>query len=370
MFASFWFSAALLLLLGQVARAEETCRPYPPPAEVRARFLAQLDRPRVPLDPQIRLVEPAEEGLVVERLSIASERKGNGQIERVPILIVRPKDVSQPRPLVIFLHGTGGNKEREHDWLVRVARQGMIGLAIDARYHGERAGGGEGSAAYVAAITAAWKAKPGEPQEHPFYFDTVWDLWRVLDYVGGRPDVDPRRVAMVGFSMGGIQTWLAAAVDDRVRVAVPAISVQSFCWSLEHERWQGRAGTIAGAHQQAALDLGEPEVNQRVCRVLWNKVIPGILDDFDCPSMLRLFAGRPLLIVSGELDPNCPLEGARIAFAAAEQAYKDAGASDLLQIDVATGVGHQVAPKQEKLILDWLERWLRTPEASPPKKTS
>jgi predicted esterase len=103
--------------------------------------------------------------------------------------------------------------------------------------------------------------------------------------------------------------------------------------------------------------------------VLWNKVIPGILDDFDCPSMLRLFAGRPLLIVSGELDPNCPLEGARIAFAAAEQAYKEAGASDLLQIDVATGVGHQVTPKQEKLILDWLERWLRTPEASPPKQT-
>ena len=92
----------------------------------------------------------------------------------------------------------------------------MIGLAIDARYHGERAGGAQGATAYVAAITAAWKTKPGEPQEHPFYFDTVWDLWRLLDYVGQRPDVDPQRVAMVGFSMGGIQTWLAAAVDQRV----------------------------------------------------------------------------------------------------------------------------------------------------------
>jgi pimeloyl-ACP methyl ester carboxylesterase len=361
------FAAALLLLLSQVVRAEEACEPYPPPAQVKARLLGQLDRPRVPLDPQVRLVEPAEKGLVVERLSIASERKANGEIERVPILIVRPEDGSQPRPLVIVLHGTGGNKEAQHGWLVRLARLGMIGLAIDARYHGERAGGAQGAAAYVAAITAAWQAKPGEPQEHPFYFDTVWDLWRLLDYVGQRPDVDAKRVAMVGFSMGGIQTWLAASVDERVAVAVPAISVQSFCWSLEHDRWQGRAGTILGAHTQAALDLGEPEVNQRVCRVLWNKVIPGVLDQFDCPSMLRLFAPRPLLIVSGELDPNCPIEGAKIAFASAEQAYKEAGASDRLQIDVAAGVGHQVTSQQEKLIVAWLERWLRAPDATPPK---
>jgi pimeloyl-ACP methyl ester carboxylesterase len=368
MFASRFLPTALLCVLSQVAIAEETSRPYPPPADVRAKLLGQLDRPRVPLDPQIRLVEPAAEpGLVVERLSIASERKPNGQLERVPILIVRPEDASQRRPLVIVLHGTGGNKERHRDWLVRVARLGMIGLAIDARYHGERSGGAQSAEAYVAAITAAWKTKPGETQEHPFFFDTVWDLWRLLDYVAQRSDVDPQRVAMVGFSMGGIQTWLAAAVDDRVRVAVPAISVQSFCWSLEHDRWQGRAGTIMGTHQEAAREMGEPEVNQRVCRVLWNKLIPGILDDFDCPSMIRLFAGRPLLIVSGELDPNCPLEGARIAFAAAERAYKEADASERLQIDVAHGVGHRVTPQQEKLILDWLERWLRTPEAGLPK---
>jgi predicted esterase len=83
--------------------------------------------------------------------------------------------------------------------------------------------------------------------------------------------------------------------------------------------------------------------------------------------MLRLFATRPLLIVGGETDPNCPLAGAQIAFAAAEQAYKEAGASDHLQIDIATGVGHQVTAKQEKLILGWLERWLAAPEAVAPK---
>ena len=80
--------------------------------------------------------------------------------------------------------------------------------------------------------------------------------------------------------------------------------------SLDNGAWQGRARTIQAAHQAAAADLGEPKVNARVCRELWNKVIPGMLDQFDCPSMLRLFAGRPLLILNGELDPNCPLGGA------------------------------------------------------------
>jgi len=352
-------ACAILLLLSQVAFADEAAKDYPPPAEVRAKFLGQLDRPRVPLDPQVSLVEGADAGLIVERLTIASELKPNGRLERVPILIVRPDDTATRRPLVIFLHGTGGNKESQRGWLVRAARLGMIGLAIDARYHGQRVPEAQGASAYVTAITAAWRTKPGEPQEHPFYFDTVWDLWRVLDYVQQRTDVDPNRVAMVGFSMGGIQTWLAAAVDERVSVAVPAISVQSFRWSLDNDRWQGRAATILGAHEAAAADLGEPEVNRRVCRELWTKLIPGILDQFDCPSLIRLFAGRPLLVVSGELDPNCPLPGAKIAFESAERAFKEAGASDRLKIDVASGVAHHVTPQQEQLILGWLERWLK-----------
>ena len=109
------------------------------------------------------------------------------------------------------------------------------------------------------------------------------------------------------FARGGIRT-----IPD---LKGKNIGVQSLGWALEHEVWQGRAGTIRGAHEAAAKDLGEPEVNSKVCRALWNKVVPGILDQFDCPSMIRLFAGRPMLITSGEKDPNNPLGGAKLAFA-------------------------------------------------------
>src|SRR5262249_50759887 len=127
----------------------------------------------------------------------------------------------------------------------------------------------------------------------------------------------------------------------------------------ENDKWQGRARTIRAAHDAAAKDLGEKEVNQKVCRELWGKVIPGMLDQFDCPSMVRLFAGRPLLILSGENDLNCPLEGAKLAFASAEKAYQDAGSGDKLRIMVAKGVGHTVTNEQRQAALEWFEKWLK-----------
>ena len=118
-------------------------------------------------------------------------------------------------------------------------------------------------------------------------------------------------------------------------MAVPAIAVQSFRWGLDNDAWHGRANTIKAAHEAAAKDLGHERVDAEVCRELWDKVIPGILGPYDGPSMIRLFAGRPLLILNGELDLNCPIGGARIAIASAEAAYKEAKASEKLKVMIA-----------------------------------
>ena len=351
-------SLLALLLIPAFLIAEEPKRSYPPPAEVKQAFLKLLDRPRVLFNVKNIESKRDDDGLVQEHLTFASEKKADGEMERVPVLIIRPEKITRKLPAVIVLHGTGGTKEGQRAWLVHLARRGIIGVAIDARYHGERAGG-EGRAAYTDAITRAWKAKPGEPQEHPFYYDTCWDLWRTVDYLETRDDIDPQRIGMIGISMGGIQTWLAASVDNRVKVVVPAIAVQSFRWSLDNDKWQGRANTIKKAHEAAAKDLGEEKVNAKVCKALWSKVIPGMLDQFDCPSMLRLFAGRPLLILNGENDPNCPIEGAKLAFASAQEAYKAKGAEDKLKIMVAKDTAHAVTAEQRTAALDWLEKWLK-----------
>jgi dienelactone hydrolase len=329
------------------------------PAEVRTAFLKLLDRPRVPLDPRTDRTDSPVRGLVAEHVRFASEKHPDGSLELVPTLVVRPEDATKKRPAVIVLHGTGGTKEGSRPWLDDLARRGFVAVAIDGRYHGERAGGAKGADAYNRAIIKAWRSKPGEPQEHPFYYDTCWDVWRTIDYLQTRPDVDPDRIGLIGFSKGGIETYLAGAVDERVKVAIPAIAVQGFAWGLEHDRWQGRAKTIGAAHDAVAKDLGEPKVNPKVCRALWAKIVPGITAEFDGPSMLRLFAGRPLLILNGSEDPNCPIEGARTAFASAESAYREAKAGDKLKVMVAEGVGHAVTDEQRAAALAWLVRWLK-----------
>ena len=344
----------LLLCIPTIIRAEDP--PRLSTTETRKAFLQLLDRPRV--DPDVKEGPGVASGAIsTHTFTFASEKKANGTVERVPVLIVRPARDGR-YPAMIVLHGTGGSKDGMKSWLTELASRGIMGVAIDARYHGDRSGGAKGSQAYVAAISAAWRS-PKDRMEHPFYYDTVWDLWRLIDVLEKRDGVDPKRIGMLGTSMGGIETWLAAAADERIAVAAPLIAVQSFRWSLENEQWQGRANTIKAAHEAAAKDLGETGVNSKVCRELWTKVIPGILDRFDCPNMLPLFAGRPLYIANGDKDANCPIGGARIAIHAAEEAYAKAGAKDRLKVSVAEGVGHKVTDEQRTEALDWCVRWLK-----------
>src|SRR6185437_13871657 len=124
-----------------------------------------------------------------------------------------------------------------------LADVGFIAVAIDGRYHGERTQAGKGSIEYADAIVHAWR----DGKEHPFYYDTVWDVMRLVDYLKTRKDVDAKRIGLIGISKGGIETYLAAAVDKRIAVAVPVIGVQSFRWALENDQWQGRVKTIQNA---------------------------------------------------------------------------------------------------------------------------
>lgn len=349
---SFFIIVVTLITGSTVTRADENAAALAP-KEIRARFHKLLDRPHVSLD--ARITEKTDGEFVVVAGTFQSDSK-----ERVPFLLYKKASLEGKLPAVIVLHGTGGNKEGERANLKELAQRGFVALAIDARYHGERVpGGAHGAQEYNQAIIRAWKETDDRKREHPFYFDTVYDLWRTVDYLHSRRDVDKKRIGMVGFSMGGIETWLAAATDERIAVVVPAIGVQSFRWSLENEKWQGRANTILTAHEAAAKDLGEPEVNAKVCRALWNRVIPGILDEFDCPNMLRCIAPQPLLILNGEKDPNNPLPGAKIAFAAARTAYRDKHAEKNLKIEVAAGVGHAVTASQHQMWLDWLTEKLK-----------
>jgi len=341
--------AALILLLAPGLAAQPL-----PVDKVRADFAASLQRPAV--DPKASFSLVPSDSAIIEKGFFFSEAT-----EKVPVLIYKPLNSGARKlPVVICLHGTGGSKDDAgmKDLLYLFSQAGFMAVGIDGRYHGERSNAAAGHNGYVEAIIRAWQNKDSSQQAHPFFFDTVYDLWRLVDYLVTRPDVEPARIGMMGISKGGIETWMAASVDTRIKVAVPVIAVQSFKWSLENNRWQGRAKTIWGAHVQAAKDLGDTGVNQHNVQLFWNKLLPGITGEFDCPSMIRLFAPRPLLVLSTELDPNCPLPGAKLAFEAATDAYNAVHAGNKLKMDIAPNEPHRYTAKHIQMTVAWFKKWL------------
>src|SRR5882757_3348541 len=159
-------SLFFLLLVLSLPAAGLLAQPahYPPAEQVARDFRARVQRPADDLTATTRLI--TTDSVLILRGTMRVEKN-----EVIPFVIYKPVDAGKKKlPMVICLHGTGGNKDEGamKDILYRLTKMGFMGVAIDARYHGERVpGGGHSSAAYVAAITRAWENKDTAKQDHP-----------------------------------------------------------------------------------------------------------------------------------------------------------------------------------------------------------
>jgi hypothetical protein len=273
--------------------------------------------------------------------------------QRVPGILLAKQAVfkdAKRHPAVIVLHGTNGNKESVLDILTALAAKDFIAVAIDGRYHGERGT----PATYNAAIAQAF----ADGKSHPLYFDEVWDIMRLIDYLQSRPDVDPKRIGLMGISKGGIETWLTAAVDPRVSVAIPCISVQSFEWGLNNNAWQPRVATVQSGFTAAAKSEGIDNPDAVFTRKFYDRVLPGITTTFDGPQMLPLISPRPLLVIGGDKDPKNPIPGLRLCETPTRAAYESAGASDRFDVLIEPNTAHAVNQPAKDAAVAWFVKWM------------
>lgn len=320
------------------------------PAIARAQaehpLLRLIRRPSVPLVPVTK--DLSVDGTITQQhFTFASEAN-----QRVPGILLRPQSVSARLPVVVAMHGTGGNKEGQLPLLRRLAQNGFAAVAIDGRYHGERTMARKGSVEYVDAILHAYRGSG----EYPFLYDTVWDVIRLIDYLATRSDIDSSHIGAIGFSKGGMELYLAAAIDRRIQVAVPCIGVQSFRWALDNDAWQSRAGTFRAALDAAAKDEGSA-VDAAFLRRFYDRVAPGIHSDFDGPRMLPRIASRPLLVINGDSDARTPLPGLMQCIDAAKSAYTAARAEDHFRFLLQPRTGHRVNPDAMDAAIEWFLKW-------------
>lgn len=207
----------------------------------------------------------------------------------------RPKGGGQTLPGVVQAHGLGGYAEESH----ATGTAALLGTFVLA-YTGP--GGG----------TDATNTSEGIPASHDDgyrMFDTLADprgswFWghavaglRGLTCLADRPDVDPTRMGMTGFSAGGVVTLIGAAVDDRIRAAVPLSACGAWDVAVQAPgAWQRNLLTLAG------LTVASPE---------WTTLI----DTIDSSRLLPATTAR-ILMVNGSADEFFPLTAHDTTFAA------------------------------------------------------
>jgi carboxymethylenebutenolidase len=120
-----------------------------------------------------------------------------------PILIdaYQPEANGQRFPAVIGLHGSGGG----HDTMAATAKPlAAEGFAVFVPHYFDRTG-----------TTVADKAS--SIRNFPLWIKALWD---VTSLIAKQSTVDPDRIGILGFSLGGYLATSLAAIDARLKAAV------------------------------------------------------------------------------------------------------------------------------------------------------
>lgn len=130
--------------------------------------------------------------------------------ERVPATFLVP-GTARPAPIALLLHGFSSSKERMIETVGRALLDCGVGsLAVDLPLHGDREGsGGEIPYRNPLALVGAWRT-------------AVREARAAVEWLTVQPEVDSRRIGVVGYSLGGFLALIMAAEESQVRAVALA----------------------------------------------------------------------------------------------------------------------------------------------------
>ena len=268
------------------------------------------------------------DGFVIEKLHFQS-RPGlyvTGNLYRPKGSRERPEKLSA---VVFFVghynRGRNGHKTFMQDHGMWFAMNGYICLIIDTLTRGEIPGEHLGT---YREGRMWWQALGYTPAGVE-----CWNGIRAIDYLVSRTDVDSQRIVATGLSGGGATTFWLAAVDERVRCAVPASGMTD---------WESNI------------------VNRNVI-VHCDCMYPVNTYGWEFTTVAALIAPRPLLFVNSHDDMGFPMAANRRIMARLRPLYQWYSKPELLTKFVSQGPAgaHAYRPDSRVAIFQWINKHIK-----------
>ena len=217
-----------LLLLALVGAALSGCAYRPASFDLTAaRRTADLAPLEVADSMKVR------DGVTIREVSFMSTTWDGGAPRPIRIqafIATPPVESATRKPGVIFAHGLGGMADPQT--AIEISRNiDVVALVLS----GPGLGKSEGTP--VTPTNSRALFSDGKDIHTSWMYSYVFAILRAITLLQTRPEVDPQAIALTGFSLGGIATFIANGVDDRIRGALPVSASGQLMQAAKDETW-------------------------------------------------------------------------------------------------------------------------------------